>query len=78
MLNEKEFAYLKAVIKPFVNRVVSIQKMEFTYSENQYIRINIVDDDIDLPRFENGKYYKGMEVDREYTLIELGLAKEVE
>lgn len=78
MLNEKEFAYLKAVIKPFISTVTWIEKREYQYTGNQYIRIKLVDNDIDLPSFENGKYYKGMEVDRKYTLIELGLAKEVE
>lgn len=33
----------------------------------------IIEDNPDLPLFKKGKMYKGMKLDKEYTLKELGL-----
>lgn len=73
ILTDKEREYLKAVIKPFRNRVVWIKKQDY-YPDGQYIKIEIKKDvPVVFPLFEENKYYKGMEVDKKYTLEELGL-----
>lgn len=84
ILDEVEKEYLSAVIKPFRNRAVSISKkiINFENKENKifyYIRIKIesktgifCNEFISLPYFNN-EMYKGMKVDKEYTLEELGL-----
>lgn len=80
ILDKEEKEYLSVVIKPFRNRVESIQKK--SYRESEYIKINIkpktqnnssLIDDILLPYFKQGTMYKGMKVQKEYTLKELGL-----
>ena len=73
ILTEKEKAYLSVVIKPFRNSVVWIKKQDY-YPDGQYIKIEIKKDvPVVFPLFEENKYYKGMEVDKKYTLEELGL-----
>lgn len=72
ILTEEEREYLSNVIKPFRDMVVWIKKIECGTNE-QYIRIQLKTDILPLPYFENDKYYKDMEVDREYILEELGL-----
>ena len=75
--NEKE--YLGSVIKPFRNEVVSIKKV--ADNPGNYYRIAIkklsmaymCDETIYLPYFKGGTMYNGMEIDKEYTLKELGL-----
>ena len=72
VLNEKEKEYLGNIIKPFKNKVTYIQKDGNRYRE--FIKIGIENDaDINLPYFEEGKMYKGMNIRRAYTLSELGL-----
>lgn len=82
ILDEKEKQYLQNVIKPFRDRVKSIAKQKI-YSKYEYISIRFfVPLDISyycstnyiyLPYFIKGTMYKNMEVDKEYTLEELGL-----
>lgn len=78
ILNEKEKKYLKAVIRPFRNRVVSVKKVECS-NNSYFINIKIISElspsrkeNIFLPYFQN-EMYKGMELNKEYTLEELGL-----
>lgn len=83
-LDEVEKQYLSNVIKPFRNRAVSISKkiINFENKENKifyYIRIKIesktgifCNEFISLPYFNN-EMYEGMEVNKEYTLEDLGL-----
>lgn len=80
VLDAKEKEYLSAVIRPFKNRIRSISKKH--YFEYEYISISmfdipndnlIIEDNPDLPLFKKGKMYKGMKLDKEYTLKELGL-----
>lgn len=79
ILDEKEKEYLSAVIKPFRNRVKCITK--YSCNKNEYIHIvlnnkgieMLNNEGIELPFFEKGTMYKGMEVGKEYTLEELGL-----
>lgn len=74
VLNEVEKAYLSAVIKPFRNRVDYIMKEENICSSTEFIHIDLSGGDIaDFPNFKVGTMYKGMEIDKSYTLQELGL-----
>lgn len=81
ILTVAERNYLSAVIKPFRNSVKSIEKLEIKSFYKKYQYINIEYDEIDksvsgglsFPVFEEGSLYKGMELDKEYTLEELGL-----
>ena len=70
ILDDKEKEYLSNVIKPFRDRVSSISKD----GSLEYITISLDSDDFAiLPNFEEGTMYKGMEINRRYTLEELGL-----
>lgn len=76
ILDDKEREYLSAVIKPFRKKVKHIVKINlFGSPEEQFIRIEIgYLDFINLPNFnKNTGMYKGMEVDKLYSLEELGL-----
>lgn len=79
VLNEEEKQYLGAVIKPFKDRFLCAEKISMGSMKYEYIRINIksvvpaVHGHIELPLFKAGEMYKGMEVDKEYTVEELGL-----
>ena len=73
ILTDKEKEYLSAVIKPFRDRIMWIMKHDFLSTNNQFIVIQMTNDTFLLPLFEENKYYKNMEVDKEYTLEELGL-----
>ena len=77
ILTEKEKVYLEGVLRPFKDKVEFIRK-DFHYSKSQeYIHIGIENDfDIDFPNFQRGTMYKGMELNKEYTLEELGLFEE--
>lgn len=72
ILDEKEKEYLSAVIKPFKSRAAYIKKRPF-YREEEWIDIRVVNENIALPTFEKDTMYKGMELNKEYTLEELGL-----
>ena len=73
ILTEEEKEYLNVVIKPFKDRINYIYKKEWDY-EKEAICINYDgDDEVALPDFKKGVMYKGMKLDKEYTLKELGL-----
>lgn len=72
ILDEKEKEYLSAVIRPFKGRVDYIKKFYITGKE--FICIYLKNDEnIDFPYFKKGTMYKGMKLDKRYTLKELGL-----
>lgn len=79
ILEEEEKAYLSAVIKPFKANVTGICKLSLDrgfyciriYAES--ISSEISAEVIDLPLFETGTMYKGMENNKKYSLKELGL-----
>ena len=72
ILDKKEKEYLRNVIKPFKHKVIFIQKDGSRFWD--FIKIGIKNDiDINLPFFERGTMYKGMESEKKYTLSELGL-----
>lgn len=72
ILEEKEKEYLAAVIKPFRKRIKYIEKINNTNSD-QFISISLANDYCGLPNFNKGTMYKGMELNKHYTLEELGL-----
>ena len=72
ILNKEEKEYLSAVIKPFRDDVEYIKKNDFIKYE--YISICVEKDNtIIFPNFKKGTMYKGMEINKEYSLKELGL-----
>ena len=78
ILDAKEKEYLSAVIKPFRNRIISIYKTELAGYELIGISLKlpkktVYKDAFSLPLFEKGTMYKGMKIDKEYTLKELEL-----
>lgn len=74
ILAEKEKEYLSNVIRPFRDRVEYIVKCEYFDVKRNWININLTkNEDISLPFFYKNTMYKGMEIDKEYTLEELGL-----
>ena len=76
ILDEVEKEYLGSVIKPFRDRVISVRKYNY---DKYYEYITIIYYDVSkylsiyFPPFKKGTMYKGMELDRNYTLEELGL-----
>lgn len=82
ILNKKEKRYLSNVIKPFKSSVTSIAKRYVNHcgSKGQYIEIKVKNirytfakDLFYLPEFKQNTMYKNMEINKEYTLEELGL-----
>lgn len=72
ILDDEEKRYLKAVIRPFKNRVRYILKKD-CYDGDCYISIELDDENINFPYFKKETMYNGMEEDKRYTLKELGL-----
>ena len=83
VLDEVEKKYLKSIIRPFKDRVVSIEKRKNINSEGTFYYIGIIVKHIAIDRFSEAIYlpyfkpeskmYEGMELNKEYTLKELGL-----
>ena len=78
ILDEKEKEYLSSVIKPFRNRIISIRKCRYNQDEyiGMYVKYYVETDEselITLPVFKKETIYKGMELNKDYTLEELGL-----
>ena len=81
-LTDQEREYLKAVVKPFRDRVNYIRKGNDDEDNAQYILITVkkygkgnegITEYIDFPYFEEGTMYVNMKVNKNYTLEELGL-----
>ena len=73
ILDKVEKRYLRGVIRPFRNMVVFIKKT-CNCVGFQWIEIAVEGNKtIALPGFENDEMYKGMKLEKEYTLEELGL-----
>lgn len=75
-LDETEKEYLSNVIKPFRNKIESIAK--YIDEDGEYISITYKDLNggtfsMAFPSYDDGTMYKGMELDKEYTLEDLGL-----
>lgn len=78
VLDEVERKYLSEVIRPFRKKITYISKVIHYGVDRQYISITIKDEDgfrdsLNLPDFENDTMYKGMEINKKYSLNELGL-----
>lgn len=74
ILDETEKKYLTEVIRPFRKRIQFIQKRKEITGINPYIRIVCEDNDkLVFPYITDNSMYKGMEVNKKYTLKELGL-----
>lgn len=78
ILDDAEKKYLSAVIKPFRDRIKYIGKGfvdDWVDYARCYIYIVCTDanDDMTFPAFREIDMYKGMEINRKYTLKELGL-----
>lgn len=76
ILDKKEKEYLEAVIRPFRDKEPRIWKVSMP-CKKAYISIGLDNSThIHLPYFNQDVMYKGMELDKSYTLEELGLFKE--
>lgn len=74
VLDEVEREYLKAVIRPFRKTIAYIVKAQDFDDGKQYIRIILQNGDgMNFPYLDDDEMYKGMEVNKEYSLEELDL-----
>ena len=74
ILDEAEKKYLSAVIKPFRNQVINISKQTDMSGLYAFVRMRIKEDNpLVFPYFNINSMYQGMEVNKEYTLEDLGL-----
>ena len=74
ILDDVEREYLSAVIKPFRKKISYIRKSKDPCKGKKYIKIELCDGDtMYFPYLANDEMYKGMKLDRNYTLEELGL-----
>lgn len=78
VLDVAERKYLFEVIRPFRNKITYIVKAIHYEADRQYISIktkgkNGFIDSLNFPDFEKDTMYKGMVIDKPYTLEELGL-----
>ena len=76
ILDKEEKKYLEAVIRPFRKKISYVLKDEMRIFDNYYNSIAIYlksGEIISFPNFEKGTMYKGMKLNKEYTLEELGL-----
>ena len=78
ILTDAEKRYLSNVIEPFRDRIICIKKYEDP--QDEYIGIHLKyyanetdSESIVFPSFGKRTMYKGMEVEKEYTLEELGI-----
>ena len=73
ILDEAERKYLSGVIRPFRDRIKFIKKLNEHYIDDEYILIKTDSNSTPLPYFKKDTMYKSMELNKEYTLEELGL-----
>lgn len=78
ILDDTEREYLKAVFKPFSNRIKCVlkQQCKVRWKDTEYIYVLMTDPEGDkayLPVFRSGTMYKGMKPNTTYTLDELGI-----
>ena len=76
-LDKAEKKYLKAIIRPFRDKVTGIVKVPTMNGEKFYISIRLgnamFDDRVNLPYFSKNSMYIKMETGKMYQLDELGL-----
>lgn len=75
VLTQDEKMYLQSVIEPFRNNVKSISKYPFFTEMEEYLGITFHKSIYNMyfPSFAGGSMYQGMQLNKEYTLEELGL-----
>lgn len=74
ILDEVEKRYLRGVITPFKDSIETIRRLYSPTKEKDYIQIRYKDDrPTNFPYFESNTMYKCMELNKNYTLEELGL-----
>lgn len=74
ILDDVEKEYLSAAIKPFRKMIAYIVKAQDFDDGKQCIRIILQNGDgMHFPYLDDDAMYKGMEVNKEYSLKELGL-----
>ena len=83
ILDKEEKEYLSAVIRPFAYRIVDIMKIKDWIDEDSNFEVleialklpgeNPDMEFVHLPYFDKGTMYKGMKLDKPYTLKDLGL-----
>ena len=75
ILDDAEKKYLSEVIKPFLSKIKYIAKFKSACSEDkQYIHIGFYEGDgLTFPYFKTNSMYKGMELNKAYTLKDLRL-----
>ena len=73
ILDKEEKKYLSAVIEPFRNQVVVIEKSHSMMGNTEYLYIKLKGQGFTLPYFLEGTMYKGMKLNCGYSLEELGL-----
>ena len=78
ILDHIEKKYLNNVIKPFRKHIITIRKIQnYNYEFIEIVIYSTVEgascEVISFPYFNKGKMYKGIEINKEYTLKELGL-----
>lgn len=75
ILDSKEKKYLENVIRPFKDKIEYLVKRKAPNGE--YISFDLSNhDNFGLPNFKKNTMYIGMEIDKAYTLKELGLFEE--
>jgi hypothetical protein len=78
ILDDVEKRYIKNIIRPFRNQVISVRKSSYS-NKYEYIVITYHEDAhtterrIYLPNFKTNTMYKGMSLEKHYTLEELGI-----
>lgn len=78
ILDDIEREYIKFVLKPFHEEVSYVEKLvddlidDGSYSK-EYLYVKLHDGEFIFPDFDSGKMYIGMEIDKKYTLGELGI-----
>ena len=78
ILDKEEKEYLSNVIKPFRKHIITIRKIQnYKYEFIEIVIYSNVEgvscEVISFPYFKKSKMYKGIEINKEYTLKELGL-----
>lgn len=73
ILDKIEKRYLENFLRPFKDRVVYVEKLNSYNQQKQYLFIHLDNNDnFALPFFKKNSMYKGMKLNKEYTLKELG------
>lgn len=77
ILNEEEKPYLESILKPYKDRIDFVVKQGIGDYERIIICVSVKNKSfknyIAFPYFNKGTMYKGMEIDKKYTVNELGL-----